>query len=293
MTLAEPKTAHLRSIKQVAEGKSGQKFFASPTRARFLIGRGEAVLVNAGPVPADTGILRRSSNWPFDRFSTVSPDWAGKTAILFGGGPSLTLEQVETACQACQNGRCKAIAVNDAYLVAPWANVLYAADSTWWAWHSAGVAKPALNLTAEQVRARFEAFPGERCSIQCSGANVDDARIHLLRNRNYPNHGTGLSLNPTELVTGRNGGWQALNLAVLAGAKKIILLGIDGRPAADGRTHWSGGHPRPTPEAAYAEYRRAWADGEKAIKAAGVRVINASPSSAVGFEKMALEDALR
>lgn len=294
MTVAEEKTAHMRVTGGgVSEGQPGAKFFASPARARFLIGRSEAELVNVGPAPADTGILRRSPDWPFDRFSTVLSGWAGKTAILLGGGPSLTLEHVEIARQACGAGRCKAIAVNDAYLLAPWADVLYAADSAWWEWIAAGSDKPALNLTAEQVRERFEAFPGERCTIQNSGANVTDAGVHMLRNKNFPNHSNELSNDPSALATGRNSAFQSVNLAILAGAKTIILLGIDGRPAKDGRTHWSGGHPRPTPPAAYEEYRRAWSAGEAAIKAAGVRVINASPGTFIDtFQKLALTEAL-
>lgn len=281
----------------VAEGQPGQKFFAGPTRAQHLIATGAAELVNAGPAPVDTGILRRSKDWPLDRFSTVTPGWAGKTAVLIGGGPSLTLEQVALVHRAREADRVRVVAVNDAYLWAKFADVLYVADSSWWIDHARGTPKPMLKLTAGQVRERFEAFQGERCSIQSSGANIEDAAVHMLRNAHRdsngsPIHGHGLSLDPGALVTGRNSGWQALNLAILAGAKTVILLGIDGQPAPDGRTHWSGGHPEPTPQAAYEEYRRAWSAGEAAIKAAGVRVINASPGSAIGFEKMAIEDAL-
>ena len=235
-------------------------------------------------------ILRRLEG---SRFSEVLPGWAGETVAILGGGPSLTAEQVETVRQACQAGRCKVIAVNDAYLWAPWADVLHAADSGWHRDHAAGIAKPAIGLTAEQVRERFEAFAGVRCSIQNSGANITDERVHIVRNLTHPKHGNALSDDPRFLATGRNSAYQALNLAILAGVKTIILLGIDGKPAADGRTHWSGGHRRPTPEAAYQEYRRAWSEAAPAIKAAGVRVINATPGSAVNaFEKMALEDAL-
>lgn len=196
--------------------------------------------------------------------------------MLLGGGPSLTLEQVAKV-RVAHHARC--IAINNSYLLANWADICYFADSTWWLTHRA--------------RQEFIDFAGQKCSIQDSMAKIEDDNVHILKNRDYPSHGSGLSLDPEAIVTGRNSAYQALNLAVLAGAKTIILLGVDGRPAKDGRSHWHEGHPRPTPQAAYEEYRRAFSAAENEITAAGVRVINASPGSAVdSFEKMELTQAL-
>jgi hypothetical protein len=124
--------------------------------------------------------------------------------------------------------------------------------------------------------------------------NIEDGNVHLLRNKNFPQNGTGLSLDPQYLVTGHNSGYQALNLAVLSGAKKIILLGYDGREPPQGQpTHWFGDHPRREPSAVFELYRQSFKSGAAAIKAAGVRVINCSPGSAVdAFEKMELNEAL-
>lgn len=295
----QPKCAQVKVIKPgVGEGAPGNIFWATADRARALMASGAAALVNSGYVPADRGILRRSLNWPLDRFSRVQPEWVGLPVIIIGGGPSLTREQIEIARQACATGRCKAIAINDAYLWADWADILYAADSSWWADHARGIPKPMLRLSAAEVRERFEAFGGDRCSIQNSGTNIEDARVHLLRNAKVDSngrgiHSDGLSRNPDALVTGSHGGWQALNLAVLAGTKTPILVGFDGQVAKDGRTHWSGGHPQPTPEAAYAVYRKSFSMGEADLKAAGIRVLNASPGTAIDtFPKMDLQAAL-
>ena len=118
--------------------------------------------------------------------------------------------------------------------------------------------------------------------------------MHLLRNKNYPHNGTGLSLDPEYLVTGSNSGYQALNLAVLAGAKTIILIGYDGHTPKPGeKTHWFGDHPRREPDAVFPLYVQSFKAAAKAIKAAGVRVINCSPNSAIDvFEKMDITDAL-
>jgi hypothetical protein len=124
--------------------------------------------------------------------------------------------------------------------------------------------------------------------------NIEDGAVHLLRNKTHPNNSTGLSLDPEYLVTGHNSGYQAINLAVLAGAKTIILLGYDARePEADKPSHWFGNHPRIEPRSVFALYRQACQSAAPAIKAAGVRVINCSPGSAIdAFEKMELTDAL-
>ena len=235
-------------------------------------------------------ILRRL---PDSRFSEVVREWEGGTCVILGGGPSLTFKQIEAVNKAHMLGEVRCIAVNDSYLWAPWADVCYFADGQFWQWHTDGIDKPILGLKAEQVRNRFAAFAGEKCSISVVGNRIEDIKItddavHILKNKrtNYQE----LSLDPHHLATaqGKNGGFQALNLAVLAGAKDIILLGIDGKPG-----HFHGGHPKPTPDHFYEAMRKAFSCAETAIKEAGVRVLNCSPGTAVdSFPKMALEEAL-
>lgn len=236
-------------------------------------------------------ILRRL---PDSRFSEVVREWAGETCVILGGGPSLTLAHVERVREAHEAGMVRCIAVNDAYLWAPWADVLYAADAQWHVWHSAGTPKYQIGFTAAQVRERFAAFKGQKCSIQSQVENIKDDRVHILRNANGTLHGFGLSADPRALITGRNSGFQALEVAILAGTKVDILLGFDGQPTTDGRTHWSGGHPLPTPPDAYQHYRKSFSEAEYAIKAVGVKVINASPGTGIDqFEKMEIDEALR
>lgn len=61
---------------------------------------------------------------------------------------------------------------------------------------------------------------------------------------------TGLSLSPGRLNTGGNSGYQAVNLAVLLGAARIILLGYDMKPSATGALHCHPDHPDRNPHAA-------------------------------------------
>ena len=221
-------------------------------------------------------VLRRE---PGCRFSEVAREWGETTAVLIGGGPSLTVEQVEQVRAAREAGAVRVIAINDAYRLAPFADVCYFADSEWWGWH--------------KNRPDFQAFAGQKCSISDSGGNIKDPAVHILRNANSRGQSFGLSLDPRQIVTGSNSGYQALNIAVLAGAKTIILIGFDAREPT-GKTHWFGDHPKREPIAAYAQYRKAFSLGERAILAAGVKVVNCSPGSAIdSFPKMDLADALR
>lgn len=230
------------------------------------------------------------------RFSEVLPAWMGQTAVIIAGGPSLThgdVSRVRLAHEGCDGpgGGVRCIVVNDAYLLAPWADVHYAADSHWHKWHTDGIAR--LEYTAAEVATRWAEFKGQKCSIENSGANVQDDAVHMLRNKTFPNHSNGLSRDPSALVTGRNSGFQALNLAVLAGARRVILLGFDGQPAKDGRAHWFGDHPRPTPSAAYPLYKQAMSAAEGALLLAAVEMINCSPGSAIdSFPRARLEAVL-
>ena len=174
-------------------------------------------------------VLRREAT---GTFSEVAREWHDAAAVLIGGGPSLTPQQVaQVALVRAQRRALRVIAVNDAYRLAPFADMCYFADSEWWGWH--------------KDRPDFQAFAGQKCSISDSGGNIKDPAVHILRNANGRGHSFGLSLDPKQIVTGSNSGYQALNIAVLAGAKTILLIGFDAREptATMSRTHWFGDHP--------------------------------------------------
>jgi hypothetical protein len=229
-------------------------------------------------------VLERESSG----FSRVRQEWIGVTAAILGGGPSLTQDQVAQVQHSC-----RVVAVNDAYLLAPWADVCYFADSIWWEWQIEGHAKPLLDLSGAEVRERFKNFEGQLCSIQYAGSNIRDERVHMMREQmKDPNT---LSDDPTRLVTGRNSGFQAMNLAILAGASRILLLGFDNHiDHVTGRSHWFGEHPRPRTHPLFYDFmRRSFSAAEHAIKEAGVEVINCTPGSTLdSFPKREIEEAL-
>lgn len=101
-----------------------------------------------------------------------------------------------------------------------------------------------------------------------------------------------MSDNPEALHTGYNSGYQAVNLAVLTGARRIVLAGYDAKPNSDGRRHFFGDHPDGT-EAPYQHMISAFRNAVKWLDRAGVEVMNASPDSAlVMFKKVGLQDVI-
>lgn len=192
--------------------------------------------------------------------------WPGATVAIIGGGPSLVPADVAMLAASLV----PVIAVNDAYRVAPWANVLYAADEKWWTWH-AGVPD----------------FAGLRFSISPTVPHIEWPPIVVLKNT-----GTlGLETDPTALRTGYNSGYQALNLAVHFGAARVLLVGFD-MADHDGKSHWFGDHPDHS-TSPYAQMLDAFSGLLEPLVAAGVDVVNCSRWTALEtFPKQPLEIAL-
>ncbi len=201
---------------------------------------------------------------------TVPRLWPGGTVACLGGGPSLTPEQADLL-----RGRAGVIAINDAYKLAPWAGVLYGCDWRWWRKHKGVPGFAGLKVTLSNSRGHLDDYPD----------------IEVLENTGAQ----GLELNPTGLRTGRNGGYQAINLGVHLGAKRILLLGYDMRADARGRTHWFGDHEDwPTRASIFAGVMLpCFATLVEPLEELGVEVINCTPHSALDvFPKAPLEESL-
>lgn len=195
---------------------------------------------------------------------------AGTVAVL-GSGPSLCRADVE-ACRVLEGVIC----VNDTYKLAPWALALYAADEKWWTWHSGA-----------------PAFAGRyRYTLAGEVARKWKGVVALRRGSE-----TGLSSDRTRVALGRNGVYQAINVAVHFGASRILLLGVDMSlgPRADGKgksDHFFGHHPDNTkPE--FAECLRRFETLVRPLRDAGVEILNCSRRTALtAFPCVPLEEAL-
>lgn len=124
---------------------------------------------------------------------------------------------------------------------------------------------------------------------------IDDAAVHMLGNGDEAGKpaNEGLSLDARTLLTGRNSGYQAVNLAVLAGARRIALLAYD-MCFQNGKQHWFGSHPIPNHESEFAGYAKRFRTMLPQLTKLGVEVLNCSPASLIdAFPNVTVEEALR
>jgi hypothetical protein len=196
--------------------------------------------------------------------------WEGETVIVAAPGPSLTREVAEQ----CRGYR--TIVVQDAWRLLPWADALYGCDTKWWE-HHAGVPD----------------FAGEKWSTTDDGTN--DKReaakaygLQLIAGKT----GEGFSTDPRVLHYGSNSGFQAVNLAIVWGAARIILVGFDMR-VVGGKRHFFGDHPKPLNNRAdFVSFRRPFERAAKSLPP-GVEILNATAGSALTcFPMVSFEDAL-
>ena len=148
----------------------------------------------------------------------IEPWFKGKRVVVIGGGTSVTTKQIHTIARARLNSDSdvRVIAINDAVFLAWWADWLHGCDAKWWNWHAQ----------------RVSTFKGIRTTLDPS---VKSEHADLLRNTNK----LGFDPDPSCCKTGANGGFQAMHCAIHAGAREIILVGID----MDKKNHWFGDHP--------------------------------------------------
>lgn len=205
--------------------------------------------------------------------------WPGATVLVMASGPSLNERDVRLALAKAD----RVIAVSDSWRLLPScsSDILYAADYTWWNFHM-GVPE----------------FPGEKW-IACPERKSDDTKQYIKAAKEWglrmvrtaPRE--GVSFDPALLHEGWNSGFQAVNIAALGGAKRILLLGFDCQRSG-GQSHFFGEHPeairRATPFNLFAE---AFAKAAPQLAAAGIGVINCSRQTALDcFPRATIEGVL-
>jgi hypothetical protein len=178
--------------------------------------------------------------------------WQGQTVAVCGSGPSLT-EDVAAAVRALG---VPVIVTNDTWRRLPDADVLFAANASWW------------NKRNPRVSPLPEEFAGER--IVCEQGLVKDATF----------------VAPRKVRIGGNSALRACHLAEDRGAARILLFGVDLRD--DDLTHWHGLHrgldnPNWT---TFKRHRTAW--DEYAMQIHRPEIVNCNPRSALDcFPKQA------
>jgi hypothetical protein len=193
--------------------------------------------------------------------------WRGETVFVVGGGPSVAGQNIEVLRDR------KLIAINSSYAVASFADMLFFGDGRWW------------NANRREV---LDAFKGEIATVasETSADKEVASRLQILKKTEQWSDDPGAVFVRRTSVTG------AINLGYHRGARRFVLLGIDGGPLS-GRTHHHEPHAWSMPGNWVAEQRKDFEVMNVALKSRGVEVLNASPCSVYDFWPIVkLEDHL-
>lgn len=193
------------------------------------------------------------------QLESVPRCFEGRRVVVAATGPSLTSE----VAALCRDEI--VIAVNDAWKVMPWATILYACDNRWWE-HYQGCPD----------------FTGQRWSTHSLAPRNDKTKIADLYRLHVVSGAmkSGFSGAQNLLHYGENSGFQAVNLALLTGARPIVLVGFDMHQVAK-KTHFFGDHPEELRRIVpFHVFVRAFDHAARDL-AKDIRILNATPGSAL------------
>lgn len=151
-------------------------------------------------------------------FDAVSESWKDEWVCIIGGGTSVKDINMDLLHGFLTLG------VNNSALILN-TDALFSLDYNW----------------IKSSYPQYLNFSGEKYLAMQEGnmmKTIKDPQAQYLRRNTLD----GLSTNKTA-IHGHNSGYGALNLAVLKGAKRILLLGFDFYKR-DGRAHWHEEYPR-------------------------------------------------
>lgn len=236
-----------------------QPFLADEHDAERYIKQGQAL-------PARE---RHARPWSGRGYWHVQPEWVGQTVAIVAGGPSLTGEQVAQL----SHDQCRIIAINNALGLVPEADILYFCDNRWYEWH----------------REQVQAFKGVRVTLENLKLQ-NEVEVRCLHDYGV----FGFTPESDGVTNGRNSGYQALQLAVLLGSKRVLLLGYDMCADATGRKHWHDEHPAALPPNIFAAWLQCFDGLALELARRNIEVLNCTPGSALTlFPQVPLADALR
>jgi hypothetical protein len=227
---------------------------------------------------------------------TAPEIWEGGEAWIIGGGPSMPrqFDAPEDIIYKVMHRELPpekysrylapihdkhVIAVNNAYQIGNWIDVVFFGDYPWYLIH----------------RNRLAKFPGLKVSRNDRFFKKTPEGIkHLPIDTK---HRSGLTTRKNRISWNRNSGMAAINLAVHFGAKRIILLGFDMCPDAKTKlTHWHGSHRKPGEQIPHQPFRgrlQKFNVIAQDAKGLGVEIINASPNSSITeFPKKTVKELL-
>lgn len=198
-------------------------------------------------------------------FWTVPEIWPGGICYILGGGPSLANVPLKRLHDL------RVIAVNNAYTLGDWIDVMFYGDCRWFRWHS----KALLD------------FPGLK--VTACDSHKDKPGIRAVKRLTSPQ---GITRAKNRLAWNKSSGACAINLAVHFGVKKIVLFGFDMRRVGD-RNNWHKDHKDGPNKNPYERFLAPFPAIARDLEKLGVECINATPGSALDvFPIMEPEEVL-
>jgi len=219
--------------------------------------------------------------------------WKDGTCIVIGGGTSL-IDQFNIPAEVVEKvytGRedisayspylslihdQHVIAVNMAYKLGDWIDVLFFGDDGFW----------------KTRKEEIIAFNGLRVSFESE--KIRDSRVKLVA-RN-PRKKQGITFTPAGLLSWNfNSGAAAINLAIQFGVKRIILLGFDMQLDQNNNQHWHKVYSSPLSgvKESMKKHLQGFPVIAKDIEGSGIEIINCSPNSAIQcFRKVNIWEVL-
>jgi hypothetical protein len=198
------------------------------------------------------------------------PDWSGQAVAIIASGPS-----TKKAGVGLLKDRITTFAIKGNVELAPWSAAVYGCDFGWW----------------NSVRGLPD-FTGPKFAYADRACD----RFHLTK-IHIPKVSEDRILTETTgtVGAGGNSGFQALNLAVQFGAKRLLLIGFDCHDR--GGVHWYGrntAHGMGNPgDSNFRRWVPAFEAAASQLQDMGVEVVNASPDSAIkGFRKQSVAETL-
>lgn len=220
--------------------------------------------------------------------------WEDGRCFIIGGGPSMPrqFDVPEEVIQSVYAGRLTpeayspylsslhkehVIAVNMAYQLGPWIDVLFFGDDGYWT----------------NNKAKILAFPGLRITCAKNIEWMYQRRVKVMTRD--PRKTSGISDSPKTVSWNKNSGGAAISVAAHFGVKQIILLGFDMKLDEGKNQHWHkfyGGNPK-TVGATFKIHKRGFPAIAEDAKRMGIEILNANPDSNIEeFKKIKIKDIL-
>jgi len=192
-----------------------------------------------------------------------------RAIVCIGAGPSLKKEDVA----ACEIAGFSLMVVNSSFQFACYPEYHYAADTRWW-----------------QRNYAFTQMSSRKFSIQHNSRDQGHPGIRQMERGRTEDFSDSW---PT-LATGKNSGFQAINLAYLLGFRCVVLLGYDLGFGSNGEKHCHPDHPDYNPlDVTIAEWIRIFDKAAPIMQGLGLSVINATRNTTLEcFPQVQLEELL-